>query len=99
MDKRTPHYSLADLQSAVASLGIAAFTKSALDGGRSMGLKSTEMLGVVMALRRRDFYKAMTTYSDPRVWQDVYHARTVMGLAYVKFTLRTGAVVISFKRL
>jgi motility quorum-sensing regulator / GCU-specific mRNA interferase toxin len=99
VDKRTPHYSLVDLKIAVASLGVAAFTKSALDGGRLMGLTSTEMLGVVLALRRKDFYKSMTTYVDPRIWQDVYHARTVMGPAYVKFTLRTGAVVISFKRL
>ncbi len=40
----------------------------------------------------------MTTFADHTVWQDVYHAPTPAGVAYVKFTLRQGAVVIQFKR-
>jgi phage FluMu protein gp41 len=35
--KRTPHHDLARIQAQVASLGAAAFTKTALDGGREMG--------------------------------------------------------------
>ncbi len=41
----------------------------------------------------------MTTLMDHKLWQDVYHAPTPVGIAYVKFTLRDGSVVISFKRL
>jgi motility quorum-sensing regulator/GCU-specific mRNA interferase toxin len=42
----------------------------------------------------------MTTHRDSRVWQDVYHADTPAGKAYVKLTLRTdGAPVIQFKEL
>jgi motility quorum-sensing regulator/GCU-specific mRNA interferase toxin len=55
----------------VKQLGVAAFTKTALDGGRAMGLTSLEMLAVVAAPGRRDFFKSMTTYADHRVWQDV----------------------------
>lgn len=71
--KLTPHYDLASIQSAAAELGAAAFTKTALDGGREMGLTSVEMLTVVASLARRNFYKSMTTHFDHRVWQDVYH--------------------------
>lgn len=51
----------------MARFGAAAFTKSALDGGRNMGLTTAEMLTVVAALSRRNFYKSMTTYADSRV--------------------------------
>ncbi len=98
MDKRTPHYDLARIQADVARLGAAAFTKTALDGGRTMGLTTAEMLAVVASLSRRDFYKSMTTHADHRVWQDVYHAPTpVKKDAYIKVTLRDAAPVIQFK--
>ena len=98
MEKRTPHYDLARIQAAVAQLGVAAFTKTALDGGRDMGLTSTEMLDVVASLTRRDFYKSMTTHADHRIWQDVYHAATpVERVAYIKITMRAHAPVIQFK--
>ncbi|WHO72384.1 type II toxin-antitoxin system MqsR family toxin [Rhizobium sp. BT03] len=42
----------------------------------------------------------MTTYSDNTIWQDVYHADTPAGKAYVKVTLREdGAPVIQFTEL
>ena len=98
MEKRAPHYDLARLQADVAWLGAASFTKAALDGGRQMGLTSAEMLKVIAALTRRQFYKSMTTYADHRVWQDVYHAPTpVRKDAYIKITLRETAPVIQFK--
>jgi motility quorum-sensing regulator/GCU-specific mRNA interferase toxin len=99
MEKRVPHYALREIQAAAVRLGAAAFTKSAIDGGRGMGLTLAEMLAVIAALDRRAFYKSMTTLADHRVWQDVYRAATAAGPAYVKVTLREGAVVISFKRL
>jgi motility quorum-sensing regulator/GCU-specific mRNA interferase toxin len=98
VEKRRPHYDLARIQADVARLGVAAFTKSALDGGRAMGLTTTEMLQVVASMRRQDFYKSMTTLADHRVWQDVYHAPTpVRKDAYIKVTMRDAAPVIQFK--
>jgi motility quorum-sensing regulator/GCU-specific mRNA interferase toxin len=83
---------------AVGRLGAAAFTKAAPDGGREMGLTSDEMLAVIAALTRRDFYKSMTTYADHRIWQDVYHAATPVGKqAHIKVTMRDVAPVIQFK--
>jgi motility quorum-sensing regulator/GCU-specific mRNA interferase toxin len=98
MEKRTPHNDLARIQIEVARLGAAAFTKTALDGGRDMGLTSAEMLKVIGSLTRRNFYKSMTAYADHRIWQDVYHAPTpVKKEAYIKITLRGSAPVIQFK--
>jgi motility quorum-sensing regulator/GCU-specific mRNA interferase toxin len=98
MEKWTPRHSLAAVLGMVETLGVASFTKAALDGGRAMGLTSSEMLAVVAGLTRPMFYKSMTTYSDHRIWQDVYHAPTPAGqTAYIKITLRDNAPVIQFK--
>jgi motility quorum-sensing regulator/GCU-specific mRNA interferase toxin len=78
--------------------GVAAFTKTALDGGRIMGLTTVEILDVAASLTRPDFYKSMTTHADHRVWQDVHHAVTpVKKDAYIKITMRGFAPVIQFK--
>jgi motility quorum-sensing regulator/GCU-specific mRNA interferase toxin len=98
MEKRRPHYDLAVIQARVVEMGAAAFTKTALDGGRALGLTSEDMLEVIAALTHGDFYKSMTTIADKRMWQDVYHAMTQVEIeAYIKVTLREGAVVIQFK--
>ena len=98
MEKPTPHYDLAAIQAQVVRLGPAAFTKTALDGGRNMGLTSREMLAVIAALTRRNFYKSMTTHADHRIWQDVYYSTTPVDQeAYIKITMRDTAPVIQFK--
>lgn len=98
MEKRKPHYELSLIQAQVEKLGVVSFTKSALDGGRDMGLTSDEMLAVIASLVRRHFYKSMTTYSDHQVWQDVYVAPTpVRKDAYIKVTLRDTTPVVQFK--
>ncbi|MGR9172092.1 type II toxin-antitoxin system MqsR family toxin [Rhizobium sp. KDH_Rht_773_N] len=100
MEKRKAHYDLAAIIVVVREKRAAAFTKSAIDGGRAMGLTTSEMIDVVCALKGRHLYKSMTTYRDGSVWQDVYHADTPAGKAYVKLTLREdGAPVIQFKEL
>jgi len=98
VEKQIPQYDLSQVQRAVDRLGAAAFTKTALDGGREMGLTTDEMLAVIANLTRRNFYKSMTTYADHRIWQDVYHAATPVGKeAYIKITMRDLAPVIQFK--
>jgi len=73
-------------------------TKTALDGGRDMGLTSGEMLAVTAGLTRRNFHKSMTTCADHRIWQDVYHAPTPVDKdAYIKITMRDAEPVIQFK--
>lgn len=63
-----------------------------------MGLTAADMLAVVDGLNGTNFYKSMTTLTDHRIWQDVYHAETPSGrVAYIKITLREHAPVIQFK--
>ena len=91
MEKRTPHYSLTEIQDIVAERGALAFTRSALDNGRTMGLSIPEMEKVVCSMTIANFYKSMTTYHDHTAWHDVYHAITPVGsIAYIKVSTPQG---------
>lgn len=57
------------------------------------------MLAVVLALTPKDFYKAMTTHVDHRVWQDVYRPATQVGKVYLKLTVVEDVLIVSFKEL
>lgn len=99
MEKKTPHYDLFCIQDDVRRLGAVAFTKSALDGGRTMGLTLAQMQRVITSLEPRELYKSMTTHADHRVWQDVYHTDAYGLFIYIKVTYRPGGgpPVIAFK--
>ncbi|MCO5121368.1 MAG: type II toxin-antitoxin system MqsR family toxin [Burkholderiaceae bacterium] len=98
MEKRRAHYRLHEVQAEVFRLDAAAFTKTAIDGGRAMGLTTAEMVQVVCSLTRTNFYKSMTTYADHNIWQDVYHAMTPVGrVAYIKLTQVNDRPVVQFK--
>jgi motility quorum-sensing regulator/GCU-specific mRNA interferase toxin len=98
MEKLRPHYDLATIKALVARLGAAAFTRTAMDGGRAMGLTTSEMLAVIAGMERGDFFKSMTTLHDHKAWQDVYHVMTPAAkIAYIKVTMREAAPVIQFK--
>ena len=88
MEKRTPHYKLADVKSVVADPSSRPFTVTALRGGLELGLLEEEMRQIVMVLSRKDFYKSMTTNADSQVWQDVYHGKIQDGvIVYIKITV------------
>ncbi len=50
-------------------------------------------------MSRTHFYKSMTSHADHRVWQDVYHIPSAIGVLYVKFTADavTDFKLLSFK--
>jgi motility quorum-sensing regulator/GCU-specific mRNA interferase toxin len=55
---------------------------------------------MVRTMDRSIFYKSMTSYSDNRKWQDVYHVPTPAGATiYLKFTdnVITEFTILSFK--
>lgn len=102
VEKRKPHYRLADIQAMVADSSRKVFTRTAIIGGRDLGLEECQMREVVCALSNRNLFKSMTTTFDNTVWQDVYHAMTPVGvMAYIKVTGYTDGrpPVIQFKRL
>jgi motility quorum-sensing regulator/GCU-specific mRNA interferase toxin len=42
----------------------------------------------------------MTTHTDHRIWQDVYHAKTTGGdEVYLKLTVIGDVLIVSFKEL
>lgn len=100
MEKRRAHYPLNNIKDLVKQHGVAVFTRTAQVGVVKMGLSAQEAVDVVLGLTRSQLYKSMTTHADHRVWQDVYHADCPNGKrAYIKLTLREGAVVIQFKEV
>ncbi|MDO4236355.1 type II toxin-antitoxin system MqsR family toxin [Pseudomonas sp.] len=99
MEKYTPHYDLAVIKADVIRLGYGAFTASARDGARRLKLSIRQMQSVICALEKKMLYKSMTTYSDPRIWQDVYLIKIFGTEIYIRVTYRPsgGPPVISFK--
>ena len=98
MEKRTPHCKLSDIKALIRA-GKVRITLSALAGGAALGFDADGILGVVMALTPKDFYKCMTTLSDHRIWQDVYRPATSAGAAYLKLTVADDVLIVSFKEL
>lgn len=87
MEKRTPHYRLEKVKRIVSDRNSRPFTMTALRGGLALGLTEPVMREIVLALRRADFYKSMTTHLDHKLWQDVYHGMTPDGIpVYIKVT-------------
>lgn len=75
-----------------------AFTSTAKNNARLMGLNGQATLDVVPCLQRGMLFKSMTTHTSSQVWQDVYHAPCPNGqIAYIKVTIQAGAMVIQFK--
>ena len=98
MEKNAAHYPLDAVKALVLELGLNAFTKTASDNARLMGLDGMAAIAVVLGLQRGMLFKSMTTHADHRVWQDVYHAPCLNGkTAYIKVTVQVGATVIQFK--
>jgi motility quorum-sensing regulator/GCU-specific mRNA interferase toxin len=100
MEKHTPHCKLSVVKTLVEAGQVRA-TASAYSGARELGINNLdEMCAVILALTPKDFYKSMTTVVDHRVWQDVYHAKTVSGNeVYLKLTVVEDVLIVSFKEL
>jgi len=100
MDKKTPHSKLSVVKELVKAGKVYA-TASAYEGARELGVDDLAgMCAVILSLTSADFYKSMTTHADHRIWQDVYHAKTLQGDAvYLKLTVIKDVLVVSFKDL
>ena len=97
MEKRAPHYLLADIKAQMTTIEAMNLTLTAQDGIRAAGMVKAEALEVVRGLSRADLYKSMTTNKDHRIWQDVYHAEWRGKTLYVKIQQAGEYFVVSFK--
>ena len=98
MEKKSPHYNLSIITELIEA-GKVRSTVSALSGGAALGFDFAGMVEVVLALTADDFYKSMTTYTDNKIWQDVYRPNTSAGDVYLKLTVVEDVLIVSFKEL
>ena len=97
--KRKPTYDLEAFKAAFSSPEKLAVTGTALRSAAALGYGRAEIVSTIQTMQREQFYKSMTSYADSRLWQDVYHVPSPVGLLYVKFTSDavTEFLLLSFK--
>ena len=101
MDKRKPHYVLADIKAAFADSATLNRSFVSKQGADALRMDDVAVVATMQALTAADFDKSMTSYADHRVWQDVYRPKTAGTELYVKVTLDTqqALFLISFKEV
>lgn len=100
MEKPSPHYRLPVIKTLVAANKVRA-TFSAFKCAKEVGVRDLhDMCDVVLSLNASVFYKSMTAYTNHRLWQDVYHGKTITGIPlYIKLTVVENVLIVSFKEL
>ena len=98
-EKRKPTYDLDAFKATFASVESLAVTGTALRSAAALGYGRAEIVDTIQTMQRGHFYKSMTAYADSRLWQDVYHVPSPVGVLYVKFTADaiTEFLLLSFK--
>ena len=98
MDKRKPSYDLENIKREFRSVARLRMTGSARDAAFSLGYLLQDVVDIIQSMTRKHFYKSMTSVSDVRLWQDVYHVPHCELMLYIKFTLGVdGLIILSFK--
>lgn len=99
MEKRKPHFPLADIKAAFADPARLNRTYSSKQGADALRMDDEAVVAVIQALTAADFEKSMTSHASSRIWQDVYRPTVGAKDLYVKFTLDApGALLlVSFK--
>ena len=98
-DKRKPTYDLKAFKAAFVDPDKLNATVTAAKSAAALGFGRTDIVATIQTMERPHFYKSMTSFEDHRIWQDVYHVPSSVGLLYVKFTadLVTEFLLLSFK--
>lgn len=99
MEKRKPHYLLSAIKAAFADPAKLNRSFASRQGADALEMDDQAVVTAIQALTIADFDKSMTSYANPKVWQDVYRPKVGKAALYVKFTLDSmGALfLISFK--
>jgi motility quorum-sensing regulator / GCU-specific mRNA interferase toxin len=101
-EKGRPHYALALIQKQMIDVPNLRLTNSALQCVQfELKWELSDVVALVQALKRGDFYKSMTTQANHRVWQDVYRPSWKGKDVYLKFQQGVDGLymVISCKEL
>ncbi len=80
-EKRQPTYDLEAFKAAFRSVEKLAITGTALRiSAAALGFGRAEIVAAIQTMKREHFYKSMMAYADHRLWQDVYHVPSTIGL-------------------
>ena len=98
-EKRNQTYDLEAFQSQCQDVAGLNATSTAVRDALALGFTRHGMAAVIQTMRREHFYKSMTSHADYKIWQDVYHVPSAVGILYVKFTVDTVSdfLLLSFK--
>ncbi|MDD2703725.1 MAG: type II toxin-antitoxin system MqsR family toxin [Acidocella sp.] len=98
-EKRKPTYDLVAFKAAFDSVERLNVTGTAVRAAAALGFDRDDIVTTIQTMHRAQFYKSMTSYEDHRIWQDVYHVPSPVGVLYVKFTADavTEFLLLSFK--
>jgi motility quorum-sensing regulator / GCU-specific mRNA interferase toxin len=98
VEKRTPHYALDSIKATFTTSASLRMTRTAQNTAFCLGILLADVVNIIQAMTREQFYKSMTSLADHRIWQDVYQVPFESLVLYVKFTTDAqGYLVISFK--
>ena len=99
MEKLRPTYDLQAIKVALGSIDTLSMTVTAFRKAVELGFDRAGIVDVIASMERHMFFKSMTTFSNHRVWQDVYHIPSGNLILYVKFQsdVVTEFRVMSFK--
>ena len=94
MEKSNPSYSLSAFKNSYFAI-----TRTALKTAQDLGFYEEDIRRVVSTMELKHFYKSMTSYSNHKIWQDVYHVPYGNLILYVKFTedVISEFILLSFK--
>ena len=79
-EKRKPTYDLEAFKATFSSEDGLNVTGTALRSAARLGFRRAEIAATVRTMRREHFYKSMTSFADHRLWQDVYHVPSPVGV-------------------
>lgn len=98
MEKRKPTYDLDSIKSEFCDVAHLRMTRSARNDAFGLGFSLRDVVDVIQAMTKQQFYKSMTSFADSKVWQDVYRVPAGDLVLYVKFTIDDeGKLLIGFK--
>jgi motility quorum-sensing regulator/GCU-specific mRNA interferase toxin len=91
-------YDLSDIKLLFSDEKQLRMTATALRDCHAVGFNRFDIVDVIQQLQRKDFIKSTNTYSDHKLWQDVYNTVFCGYKIYIKFQKdEISYFVISFK--
>jgi motility quorum-sensing regulator / GCU-specific mRNA interferase toxin len=97
-EKRSPTYDLEGFRQEFSAADRLRMTRTAANCCLELGISRQEVVEIIQSMTRAHFYKSMTSLTDHRVWQDVYHVPWNDLVLYVKLTVDDlGRLLLSLK--